>query len=316
MLHFEESFFEGEERDGFYIEPLMKKAWAAHLEVLYVIDEICARHNITYYADWGTLLGAVRHKGYIPWDDDLDIAMKRLDYERFLKIAEKELPKEWDILTIDKCSEWDKYLARVINTQVVPLPKSEMQKYHGFPYAAGVDIFAIDNMPADAGEMDTYIQLFKVVYYLAQTWEQNDMAENMEALKDLEEFCNMKFTEDKSYKHQLWILADWVASMYWEQGGDTKELTQTFMLADKPDFRIPASCYDSVVRVPFENIMIPIPVGYDKILSTYYGDYMTPVRGEADHEYPFYKMQREAFYEQCRENGVEIPESVRKILGE
>ena len=78
-------YYQGETRDGFYIEPMMKCAWAAHLEVLRKIDIICRENDIRYFADWGTLLGAIRHKGYIPWDDDLDICMLRPDLERFLE---------------------------------------------------------------------------------------------------------------------------------------------------------------------------------------------------------------------------------------
>ena len=81
----------------FIIEPMMKYAWAAEIEVLEVVAEICNRHNIQYFADYGTLLGAVRHKGFIPWDDDIDISMFRSDYERFLKIAPAELPSGWQI---------------------------------------------------------------------------------------------------------------------------------------------------------------------------------------------------------------------------
>ena len=68
-----DNFLEGEIRNSFYVESMMKKVWAAQLEVLHEIDRICKKHNITYFADWGTLLGAVRHKGFIPWDDDMDI---------------------------------------------------------------------------------------------------------------------------------------------------------------------------------------------------------------------------------------------------
>lgn len=71
----------------------MKRAWAAELEVLSEIDKICKKHNIQYFADWGTLLAAVRHEGFIPWDDDLDITMKREDYHRFMEIAQTELPE-------------------------------------------------------------------------------------------------------------------------------------------------------------------------------------------------------------------------------
>ena len=77
MLQFEDSFFEGETRHDFFIEPMMKRAWAASMEVLAEIDRICKKHEIKYFAYWGTLLGAVRHKGFIPWDDDIDIAIDR-----------------------------------------------------------------------------------------------------------------------------------------------------------------------------------------------------------------------------------------------
>ena len=90
---FHNSFFEDEIRDGFFVPSEMKRAWAAELEVLSEIDKICKKHNIKYFADWGTLLAAVRHEGFIPWDDDLDITMKREDYCRFMEIAQTELPE-------------------------------------------------------------------------------------------------------------------------------------------------------------------------------------------------------------------------------
>ena len=88
-LEFEPSFFEPETRNSFYIEPMMKNAWAAQLELLDLIGEICRTYDIKYFVDWGTLLGAVRHHGYIPWDDDADIGMLRGDYIRFREVIEQ-----------------------------------------------------------------------------------------------------------------------------------------------------------------------------------------------------------------------------------
>lgn len=87
MLTFDDSYFLGETRDGFYIEPMMKCAWAAQLEVMCVIKQICEKYDIPYFAYYGTLLGTIRHKGFIPWDDDMDICMLRKDYQRFLEVA-------------------------------------------------------------------------------------------------------------------------------------------------------------------------------------------------------------------------------------
>ena len=72
-MEFPDSYFEDEVREGFYIPSLMKRAWAAQMEVLEIVGEICEKHHIRYFAEWGTLLGAVRHGGRIPWDDDIDI---------------------------------------------------------------------------------------------------------------------------------------------------------------------------------------------------------------------------------------------------
>ena len=80
----------------------MKRAWAAQLEVLEEIDKVCKKHNIRWFADCGTLLGAVRHRGYIPWDDDMDICMLRPDYIKFNQVAEQELPKSFVVLNMHK----------------------------------------------------------------------------------------------------------------------------------------------------------------------------------------------------------------------
>ena len=71
LAQYPESYFEGEERNGFYIEPMMKRAWAAQIEVLLEVQKVCEKNEIQYFAEYGTMLGAVRHKGFIPWDDDI-----------------------------------------------------------------------------------------------------------------------------------------------------------------------------------------------------------------------------------------------------
>lgn len=75
-----------------YNRKLLRECQLKQLNILVEIDKVCRKHNITYWLDGGTLLGAVRHKGFIPWDDDMDIAMPLKDYDKFVKTAQKELP--------------------------------------------------------------------------------------------------------------------------------------------------------------------------------------------------------------------------------
>ena len=101
-MEFPKEFFWDEVREGFYIPAMMKRAWAAELEILVEIDKICEKHKLRYFIDYGNLLGAIRHKGFIPWDDDIDIMMMRKDYEIFAEVADAELPEELSFRSIQK----------------------------------------------------------------------------------------------------------------------------------------------------------------------------------------------------------------------
>ena len=92
---------------------VLRRAQEIMLEILLVVHEICERHDIGYWLDSGTLLGAVRHGGFIPWDDDLDICMKIEDYWRFLEIAQDELPEGMFLQTRGRDRGYKRYFAKV-----------------------------------------------------------------------------------------------------------------------------------------------------------------------------------------------------------
>ena len=84
-MQFTQDFFKPEIREEFEIQAMMKRAWAAQMEVLQVVADICEENGLQYFADGGTLLGAVRHQGFIPWDDDMDMLISRDEYYRFVE---------------------------------------------------------------------------------------------------------------------------------------------------------------------------------------------------------------------------------------
>ena len=90
-MHLEETFFQEEIRSGYKVSQKMKKIWAVQLNLLEYFDKLCREHELRYFVDYGTLLGAVRHQGFIPWDDDIDVVMFRDDYEKLKIIAGREV---------------------------------------------------------------------------------------------------------------------------------------------------------------------------------------------------------------------------------
>ena len=148
-MTFNNTYFEDEVRDGFFVPSEIKRAWVAELEVLSEIDKICKKHNIQYFADRGVLLATVRHEGFIPWDDDLDIVMKREDYCRFMEIAQTELPEGFSAYNFRNHDNLWLFLGRVVGKRRICFEEGHLERFHQFPYIAGVDIFVLDfDMPS------------------------------------------------------------------------------------------------------------------------------------------------------------------------
>ena len=126
----------------------LKEAQTIMLSILNEIHQICQKHNIAYWLDGGTLLGAVRHKGFIPWDDDIDIAMTRDNYEKFLNIAPNELPENLFLQTEYTDPGYFDTIApmkiRDKNSQVLEWFETGNEQYH---LGLFVDIFPYDNLP-------------------------------------------------------------------------------------------------------------------------------------------------------------------------
>ena len=148
-LTFEPSFFEDEVREGFFVSTMMKRYWACQLKVLSVIASICEKHQIRWFAEYGTMIGAVRHGGYIPWDDDLDICMLREDFERFFEVAAGEAPEGYQFLTISRTPGYEEIIGRVVNSRNIDYSPAHLEEFFGCPYTVGVDIFPLDGVYND-----------------------------------------------------------------------------------------------------------------------------------------------------------------------
>ena len=299
MAKFDESFFEAEEREGFHIESMMKRAWAAEIEVLEEIDRICRKHGIKYFADGGTLLGTVRHKGFIPWDDDIDIAMLREDYEYFVMVAQEELAKDFVIADARICPWNYSEVKGVFNGMEIGYEQNERwRRFHGFPFVASVDIFVLDNLPYEKEKEELQCNLL----FLLQTFKDKlsgkkiSEEEAEQTVLQIENLLNVKIDRTGKLENEIQKLSDRICRIYEKEDG--KEVANLYWLLEHDYCRLKKEWYEDSILMSFENIMVPVPKEYEKVLEVTYGkDYMVPKKMTQSHDYPFYKKQEEAWNE-------------------
>ncbi len=288
-MQFEESFFHGEEREGFFVEEMMKRAWAAQIEVLKVIERICGQYGLDYYAGYGTLLGAVRHKGFIPWDDDLDIFMLRDDYEAFLSAAKKELPNGYAILNNYLEKDFREVFTRIVNSTVMSFSPERMEQFHGCPYIVGVDIFPLDFLSREEADTQLQYELYRLV--LDAKSQVIDGGEVEAQLLMIEALCKVKIDREAPLVHQLIIILDRLSALYHREESD--EVVILHSNVNGFSGRMKKEWFHNAVWLPFECTQICVPADFHACLRAIYGEsYMTPVRYDA-HDYPFYKKQEE-----------------------
>lgn len=299
-------FFRDEVRNGFYIPTAIKQAWAAALDVLDVIDDICTRHGIRYYADWGTALGTVRHGGYVPWDDDLDICMLRDDYDRFREVADAELPQNYVIHDYERKENHWLFLARVVNNSRMCFEEKYLDEHNNFPWLVGIDIFIKDYLYEDAEKEKARDAEIMDILAIAQTVIDGDfdkayLSSKIEELSGKYHVRLPKVSFDEEEKRKLaaklYRLAE--KQMARVKPEETNLVGQIFpwVLKNGNSAGEKKSWYENSVRLPFEDVTIPMPARYNEMLRSRYGDYCTFKKVWSGHNYPFFEGQRKEMEE-------------------
>lgn len=291
MLNFPEGYLKKEERSGFVVSEMMKRVWASQLEMLANTYQVCEKHDIKCYIYWGSLIGAVRHNGYIPWDDDVDVAMMRDDYIKFLDIAQYELP-DYMVNNSYTDTECDIYFTRLTNGNKISFERSFLERNHGCPFAVGIDIFPLYNLPRDEGCRNELVSILDVIkqlttvvnYYGRNAWNVPEIKENT---KLLEEVTGYTFSTDKSLKNQLFILYDQLCRIYSDEEADYVTAFPSYL---SKGYKVDRKLLGKRV-MKYEFIDVVVPEEYDKILSMTYGNYMFPCKSAAAHDYPYFKGQ-------------------------
>lgn len=285
-MQFPKSYFEDEVRDGFYVPAMMKRAWAAQLEVLADIEKVCKKYDLHYQADWGTLIGAIRHGGFIPWDDDMDISMLRKDYDIFNQVVLDELP-EYHVLNFDHSQDgnYDSQLTHIYNERRVRIDRGFLDKFHGFPFTAGIDIFPMDFIPPAEEEQEQLFQRIKTLFAAAAMPEGK---EKEKYLRHIEEDYDIELDRKKPLKQQLYQNVEKICREYTGEGAKFVTNIASHIIWG---YMEPAEYYKETIRIPFEEGRIEVPMAYDGAMEHKVSQYMQPVRDNKGHDYPFYQRQ-------------------------
>ncbi len=244
---------------------------------------ICEKHHLTYFMAGGTFLGAVRHKGFIPWDDDVDIGMYRQDYERFLKIAEKELSYPYKIQTYRNCKEHHYYFSHIVDMRYKVRRMGSLDKREEYVW---IDIFPYDGLPKGrlrSSVIYARLLFYRFCYHMAY-FDKINIARKDRAvwqrgilwiLKGV--YRIFKFDKDK------W--RDKIDCLLKKQDIRKCDKIMSFMGVKLQKEIFPKRIYDHLKDYQFEDVCMKGPVDYERVLKQMYGDYMSlpPVEKRMSH---------------------------------
>lgn len=264
----DDKIFELEQQYGIHIPDKRKKIWDIELELLDIFDGLCRKYNLRYFFFWGSLLGAVRHHGFIPWDDDIDVVMPREDYDKLAKEAVKDVKSPYFLLTKDNVDESYYICIKLIKENTTFIDKNFITQkpclaHHGIC----IDIVPLDGFPVKRMvRLKQYLKQ-KVYYLLANKLimghrTPTSFKEHITQLfvpvskwycgKKGRSYCNDQFDKQRSI-------------VSWEDSE---------LIVDSGHHHVfQKNIFNEVAYLDFEGRKVPVPANYDLVLKQLYGDY-------------------------------------------
>lgn len=307
---FVENINRDEIRDGFIVTSQRKKLWNVQLNLIAELDRICKKHNIRWFAYGGTLLGAVRHRGFIPWDDDVDISMLRPDYEKFKQVIRTEIKEPYfvdawhdyrledeepDIVKDKSCLQVVKHAQRRDHPKWWPFwpiikikdSRTTFVQYLDRPYVhqgIWIDVFPFDPVPpfSDRQQAMNFQIERELMFAMALPGAIIQAIKMKQPLlvnrQEIEKFLALLHRQkaaaiDNFALKNFTYSAEYVGQL---RGHILSKYPLSYALKN----------FEKIVYLPFEKIKIPAPVGYEDCLTAQYGDW---------HEHVFGKQHAKAF---------------------
>ncbi len=261
----------------------INEAQKIQLEILIDFDKLCRAHNIKYQLFAGTLIGAIRHNGFIPWDDDVDVCMLREEYERFLEVGKKELGEKYFIQNYMSDPKFQSQYSKLRknNTRYVEYMVQDVDMHQGI----FIDIFPYDNVKPTTfmGKVQriTINKLKEINYCRVKRVNQSEKNGFVKARKNLTYYI-LKIVPKRSMDNIIKKLS------LMSNDSDTEYVAELGISTSKSmydKFTLRKNVFYDSIDWEFEGYEFPVPKEYDYVLTKNYGDYMSlpPVEEQQPH---------------------------------
>lgn len=261
----------------------IKKVQTIQFELLVEFDRICKENNIMYQLFSGTLLGAIRHKGFIPWDDDIDVCMLREEYDKFLTVYKKELNEQYFLQNYETDPLSMFHFSKLIKNNTIYRTNTyrDIDMNHGI----FIDIFPMDNVKPNTKIGNIHRMLYSFGFHVISSMNKNRC---YQAKNKLTKYLRLSlyYSTKVLPKNSIHVILDKAICMFDNQdttyvscitNGDSKELI------DKTT--VERATFIDLIEWEFEGIKFPVPKEYDYILTKQYGKYLElpPVEEQKPH---------------------------------
>lgn len=272
-MNLSEDFLREETRQGYTISHEMKQVWAASMEMAQKLIDVCQKHGLQCWMDSGTLLGAVREGGFIPWDDDIDFVMLRKDYDRLVAIAKQEFQAPYFFQTTYSDTDYYCGHAQLRRTDTTALSRAELATERHHCQGLFVDIFVLDGFIENPVlrflHRTTAMIIRKTIHgQLRHSEENTTLGRKMASL----------LSKGIGLVLPYRTLFRWYEGMFRMVDADKHRRVSVCSYRYSTHRRIRLrSSYERMEWIPFEGVKFPAPNNTDDALKCYFGpDYMTP----------------------------------------